>query len=369
MANFINGVALKVITSLLLCIVMLFSGGLYQSVPAAYIFGDSLVDVGNNNHLPLSRIKANFPHNGIDFPTGKPTGRFSNGKNAADFLAETLGLPTAQPYLSLVSEMKLTLTKYPVTGVSFASGGAGLFNRTHDRFGQVIPMTQQVDYYSLVHEQLVRQLGSDGARTHVAKSLFAIVIGSNDLFAYFRKNSKVSKDYTPQQYVDLMVSTLKQLIKRLYGMGARKFVVTAVGVLGCTPKQRNQNTTNDCKAETNDWSTKYNTALQVLLQDLKSELSDINYSYFDTYGAMNNIIQHPQTHGITEIKEACCGLGNLKADIPCIPISNYCSNRSNHLFWDFYHPTEVVSSLFANLLYNGSKQFTFPINVAQLVKL
>ncbi|CAI0379738.1 unnamed protein product [Linum tenue] len=57
-------------------------------VPAVYVFGDSLVDVGNNNHLPVSLAKADFPHNGMDFPTNKPTGRFSNGKNAADWLGK-----------------------------------------------------------------------------------------------------------------------------------------------------------------------------------------------------------------------------------------------------------------------------------------
>ena len=57
-----------------------------QMVPAAFVFGDSLVDVGNNNNLPVSLAKANFPHNGVDFPNKKATGRFSNGNNAADFL-------------------------------------------------------------------------------------------------------------------------------------------------------------------------------------------------------------------------------------------------------------------------------------------
>jgi phospholipase/lecithinase/hemolysin len=57
-----------------------------QMVPAMFVFGDSLVDVGNNNYLKLSLAKADFPHNGVDFPTKKPTGRFTNGKNAADFL-------------------------------------------------------------------------------------------------------------------------------------------------------------------------------------------------------------------------------------------------------------------------------------------
>lgn len=57
-------------------------------VPAMYVFGDSLVDVGNNNYLNFSAAKANFYPNGIDFPTGKPTGRFCNGKNPADFLGK-----------------------------------------------------------------------------------------------------------------------------------------------------------------------------------------------------------------------------------------------------------------------------------------
>lgn len=42
-----------------------------QMVPAIYVFGDSLADVGNNNYLKISLIKANFPHNGVDFPNKK----------------------------------------------------------------------------------------------------------------------------------------------------------------------------------------------------------------------------------------------------------------------------------------------------------
>ena len=58
-------------------------------VPALYVLlGDSLVDVGNNNHLELSLAKADFPHNGIDYPGKKATGRFSNGYNFADFMGK-----------------------------------------------------------------------------------------------------------------------------------------------------------------------------------------------------------------------------------------------------------------------------------------
>lgn len=52
-----------------------------------------------------------------------------------DLTAEKVGLPTAPPYLSLVSkENKLVSTNEMVTGVSFASGGAGILNATSELF-------------------------------------------------------------------------------------------------------------------------------------------------------------------------------------------------------------------------------------------
>ena len=52
-------------------------------VPCYFIFGDSLYDVGNNNNLN-TKAKANYLPYGIDFPGGKPIGRFSNGRNFVD---------------------------------------------------------------------------------------------------------------------------------------------------------------------------------------------------------------------------------------------------------------------------------------------
>lgn len=50
-----------------------------------FILGDSTADVGTNNYVTTS-LKANFPHNGVDFPNSQPTGRYSNGYNSADEL-------------------------------------------------------------------------------------------------------------------------------------------------------------------------------------------------------------------------------------------------------------------------------------------
>jgi len=60
------------------------SGG-FEDISAIFMFGDSIVDPGNNNHR-LTEAKANFPPYGQDFPGRVATGRFSNGLVPGDLL-------------------------------------------------------------------------------------------------------------------------------------------------------------------------------------------------------------------------------------------------------------------------------------------
>ncbi|KAG9439821.1 hypothetical protein H6P81_019986 [Aristolochia fimbriata] len=336
-----------------------------QKVPAIYVFGDSLIDVGNNNHLKLSTLKANYPHNGVDFPGKKATGRFSNGKNAADFLAEMVGLPTSPPYLSLTSAPNKSNAF--VTGVSFASGGAGILDGSDNPFGETIAFNKQIQYYSQVYGELVKELGAQQAQKHLATSLSVIIIGSNDFLGYFKQDSSVRSKYTPQQYLDLLLSNLKNQLKKIYNLGARKLLFAGVGAIGCCPAQRLQNKTRGCNEETNYWSVKYNEGVKTLLSEMKSELKDMAYSFFDTFRALRDFIQNPTAYGFAEVEAACCGLGELRAKLPCLPIAKYCSNRKDHVFWDLYHPTEMASQIFTKLMFDGSPQFVEPINVEQLI--
>jgi hypothetical protein len=47
--------------------------------------------------------------------------------------AEKVGLPTSPPYLSLLSKSNKSNASF-LTGVSFASGGAGIFDGTDERY-------------------------------------------------------------------------------------------------------------------------------------------------------------------------------------------------------------------------------------------
>lgn len=84
---------------LILCSLMIFmamalgSFSTYkaEAARAFFVFGDSLVDNGNNNYLATT-ARADSPPYGIDYPTHQPTGRFSNGRNIPDFISWFLSL-------------------------------------------------------------------------------------------------------------------------------------------------------------------------------------------------------------------------------------------------------------------------------------
>jgi hypothetical protein len=70
----------------------------------------------------------------------------------------------------------------------------------------------------------------------------------------------------------------------------------------------------------------------------------------------------------TVLDTACCGGGQFGAEYGCNFSAPLCPNRSNHLFWDDYHPTEALSQLAAKIIFGDpSRLYVHPINVQQLV--
>ncbi|CAI0556001.1 unnamed protein product [Linum tenue] len=92
-----------------------------------FIFGDSLVEVGNNNYLS-SIAKSNYFPYGVDFNRG-PTGRFCNGKTFVDILAELLGLPYPPAFAD-----PNTAGARLLGGVNYASAAAGILDETGQHY-------------------------------------------------------------------------------------------------------------------------------------------------------------------------------------------------------------------------------------------
>ncbi|KAG6637621.1 hypothetical protein I3843_11G186500 [Carya illinoinensis] len=343
-----------------------------QLVPAVFIFGDSITDVGNNNYLKNTFAKANFTPNGIDFPGMIPTGRFCNGKNVADFVAERVGLPSSPPYLSLVSRPgKINNATSFLTGANFASAAAGILNSTGFIFGEVIPLWTQIDYFATVSEELKQQLGPSAAQKLFAKSIFMMAIGNNDvMFSTLALLADPSiKNKTPQQRMDLILATLEEQLRRLYDYGARKFLVIGASAVGCCPFLRAWEKGGECNEVVNSLSIMYNEGVTPMLRKLKSEIKDMSYTYYDSYGVLQNLIQNAKHYGFDEFKAACCGQGNYRGIPTCFQISPRCSNRSDHLFWDPFHPTEAAQRILIDIFFDGPSKYTFPFSVHQLIAL
>ncbi|XP_024313124.1 uncharacterized protein LOC100823342 isoform X2 [Brachypodium distachyon] len=97
--------------------------------PATFIFGDSLVDAGNNNYI-VTLSRANYLPNGIDFDGHQPTGRYTNGRTIVDILGQEMGLGGfVPPYMD-----PNTTGDVLFRGVNYASGGGGILNQTGSIF-------------------------------------------------------------------------------------------------------------------------------------------------------------------------------------------------------------------------------------------
>eukprot|EP01018_Ginkgo_biloba_P001396 Gb_28696 [translate_table: standard] len=175
-----------------------------------FIFGDSLVDAGNNNYIP-SLSRADFPPYGIDFNLsgGKPTGRFTNGKTIPDIIGLSIGktmLP--QPYLAPTTKGALILP-----GVNYGSGASGILNATGSLFAARIGLQQQIEYFENSRAELVYLLGEAETTKFLGKSIFTVTTGSNDyLINYLLPISPVRAQYTPDEYQEKLISDLGLLL-------------------------------------------------------------------------------------------------------------------------------------------------------------
>ncbi|KAJ6838192.1 GDSL esterase/lipase-like [Iris pallida] len=360
-------------TTLVLLCSMASSARGEEGVFGSFVFGDSLVDAGNNNYLStLSR--ANIRPNGIDFNAslGEPTGRFTNGRTIADIVGEQLGQPNyAQPFLS--PDTKGSSIMY---GVNYASGGGGIMNATGRIFVNRIGLEVQVEFFSATRQQLNALMGKAKAKEYLSKkALFSITIGSNDflnnyLLPVISMGERISE--TPDDFVESLISTLRSQLTRLYSLDARKFVVGNVGPIGCIPYQKTINRIDEteCVSLPNKLASKYNGRLRDLLAELNENLPDAKFVLANVYDLVMEVITNYQKYGFKTASAACCGNGGRFAGIiPCGPTSSMCDERSKYVFWDPYHPSEAANLIIAKQLVDGDPKYISPINLRQLKDL
>ncbi|KVH90640.1 Lipase, GDSL [Cynara cardunculus var. scolymus] len=305
-------------------LLVLFVGVLFLSstegngqplVPGLFIFGDSVVDAGNNNHLE-TLVKSNFPPYGRDFTDSHPTGRFCNGKLASDFTGENLGF-----------------TSYPPPILSKEANGKNLLLGANFASGQ------------------------SNATSIITGSIYLLSSGSSDFIQNYYINPLLYKVYTPYQFSDILIQAYSHFIQELYGAGARKIGVSTLPPIGCLPASITifSEDSNECVTKMNTVAVYFNKKLNETSASLKSKLSGLNLVVLDIYNPLYDLIQKPTDYGFFEARKACCGTGLVETSFLCNKESpGTCANASEYVFWDGFHPSEAANKIVADdLLLDG----------------
>ncbi len=236
-------------------------------------FGDSLSDVGN--------IYA--ATGGLLPPSPYWEGRFSNGPNWLDRLADRLALPAPEPIFA--------------GGSNYAFGGAESGTGFDSYF---IPRVRtQVGLFGL--------LDAPGA-----DDLFTIWAGAND-FLGGQQNPLIPAD------------NVGYAIAALAGAGARSFLVANLPPLGQTPRYLG----TPAQSQLNALAAAYNARLASDLDTLES-VFDIQVHRLDVAGLFAEMYADPLAYGFTNVTDRAYVGG---AVVP---------NPDEYLFWDGIHPTRAA---------------------------
>ncbi|XP_076907908.1 GDSL esterase/lipase At5g33370-like [Bidens hawaiensis] len=329
--------------------------------PTFFVFGDSLVDNGNNNFL-ITGARADMPPYGIDSPAHIPTGRFSNGLNIPDVISEYIGSEPLLPYLSpqLVGQKLLV-------GANFASARVGILNDTGFQFMNVIKMPLQLEYFKEYQQKLVSLIGEGQAKQVVNKAVLLISLGGNDFVNnYFLFPGSARSLSNPlSNYIPYLIDEYRKILEKLYELGARKTIVMGPGPIGCAPAERMQHSlTGECAKDLQDASGLFEPMLSQMVQDLNAKYQAQNFIASNNKLMHEDLIDNPTAFGFKTSKEACCGQGPLNG-MPgfCTVTSNLCKNRDEYVFWDAFHPTERACRLIVQQIMNGTQAYMKPVNL------
>ncbi|CAE5989446.1 unnamed protein product [Arabidopsis arenosa] len=311
-----------------------------QRVPCYFVFGDSVFDNGNNNVLNTS-AKVNYSPYGNDFARG-PTGRFSNGRNIPDIIAEQMRFSDYIPSFTGASPEQAH------TGINYASGGGGIREETSQHLGEIISFKKQIkNHRSMIMTAKVPE-------EKLNKCLYTINIGSNDyLNNYFMPAPYMTnKRFSFDEYAD-------SLIRR-----ARKLAVFGVSKLGCTPRMiASHGGGNGCAAEVNKAVEPFNKNLKALVYEFNRNFADAKFTFVDLFSGQTPFAFFMLGFRVTD--KSCCTV--KPGEELCATNEPVCPARRRYVYWDNVHSTEAANMVVAKAAFTGL--ITSPYSLSRLARL
>ncbi|KAL7605577.1 hypothetical protein Lser_V15G16260 [Lactuca serriola] len=325
-------------------------------VPCLFIFGDSLVDNGNNNDLE-TQAKANYKPYGIDFPEGV-SGRFTNGRTIADMIGHLLGFKNFVPPHATVKDEEIS------TGVNYGSGSAGIRDESGRHLGDRLSLATQIRNHKAIITRITNlQNNKTLTDGHLKRCIYLSNIGSNDYINNFLIPELYPEchKYSSDEYAAILVRQYSQHLTTLYNMGARKVAVFGLGQIGCALEVIARFGTpgsSSCVDLINDSVNIFNGRLKPAVDKLNNDFPDSRFTFINVTS-----ILAPQG-GVQFPNIPCC---KVRPDGQCIPNTDPCPNRGLSVYYDGFHPTEVANTVLATRSYTAlSALDASPYDIAHL---
>jgi len=295
----------KLVMSLLLTLLLLgqAQAGFYNSM---VVLGDSLSDSGNISILTDFAIPG--PSNAYS------AGRFTDGLNYADYLAEALGV-------ALVPSI--------AGGTNFAFGGA----RTDSHSDGPFDVMSQLEY-----------LLASGIPLN-KNTLVVLFAGGNNL-----RDGLVAAAVDPANVSQISAATIQNavgdlmvVLQQLIAAGARDILVPNVPNLGAIPEVTALIPVFpgiDILAQT--LTEQFNLALKGAIAQLDYE----GIIRFDTFKFMAKLTEKPAKYNLTNVTDACYTGEPDRPDFG----GEICANPNEYLYFDGHHATSATYRILATAI-------------------
>eukprot|EP00253_Pinus_taeda_P015288 PITA_15288 len=335
--------------------------------PAIFNFGDSNSDTGGWHFaFPYQMLPDNAPYGKTYF--GSPSYRYSDGRLAIDFFAQSLGLPFLSPFLQSVG------SRFE-HGANFAASGAAV--RTSTDFNAPISLTVQLNEFKVFKQQVLDTISSHGNLNYLpsadafTKGIYTIEIGGNDFDNAYR-TQKLSPVQVKQSILPKLAKSVAAAVQDLSSTGAKTVLVKNIGPQGCGPFWLSyfSHAPSDfdkygCSISYNDAVKFYNTQLQEELALVRKQLPGTDIVYVNQYDIIYDFFANPSTYGFKATTQACCGVGgkyNFTWSAQCGlsgPVNGKtvtvgsCSDPASYIIWDGIHLTDQANRLLTKQILTG----------------
>ncbi|CAN8285659.1 unnamed protein product [Cochlearia groenlandica] len=309
-----------------------------------FVFGDSYVDTGNLRKSLADSWKHPY---GITFP-GKPSGRFSDGRVATDYLARYLGIKSPIPYTWREYAAKERLSY----GMNYAYASTGVFKTFKNPFPN---MTTQIDYF-----KNVLAAGDIYSPSDLLSSLGFVSVSGNDYETFMRQKRPMTEF---QGFIKQVVDQIEVNLRRIHELGVKKIAMASISPTGCLPSNTYNTSYQHCNPSFNAFANHHNILLHQVVAKLNNETKPSTFVILDFYNAFLKILENKGAeHGYARfanpLKPCCIG---LTSNDSCSNVNEkgekrytICKDPKTAFFWDIFHPSEegwrsVYSALRKNL--------------------